>query len=88
MHYAHMDIREVLQAYEDLGAKYFIPTQWGAFQLGDEPAGYPVLDLKKTMKESGFHSDRAIIMDPGQVYPFSGKGRGSVLDKGHNAADR
>jgi len=75
MHYAHMDIREVLQAYEDLGAKSLIPTQWGTFQLGDEPAGYPVLDLKKTMKESGFHSDRAIIMDPGQVYPFSEKAR-------------
>ena len=75
MHYAHMDTREVLQAYEDLGAKYFIPTQWGAFQLGDEPVGYPVLDLKRTMKESSFDSTRAIILDPGQIYRLTEKTR-------------
>lgn len=71
MHYAHMDIKEVLQAYRDLGAQYFIPTQWGTFQLGDEPPGYPVLDLQRTMKASGFDAARAIIMYPGQVVNLS-----------------
>jgi len=71
MHYAHMDIKEVLQAYRDLGARYFIPTQWGTFQLGDEPPGFPVLDLKKTMKTSGFDATRAIIMHPGQIVDVS-----------------
>jgi L-ascorbate metabolism protein UlaG (beta-lactamase superfamily) len=66
-----MDIKEVLQAYRDLGARYFIPTQWGTFQLGDEPPGFPVLDLKKTMKTSGFDATRAIIMHPGQIVDVS-----------------
>ncbi len=75
MHYAHMDIREVLQAFTDLGARYFIPTQWGTFQLGDEPPGYPVLDLEKTMKKSGFDSTRSIITNPGQVVGVSKRDR-------------
>ncbi len=74
MHYAHMNIEEVLRAYEDLGAKRFIPTQWGTFQLGDEPAGFPIFDLKKVMRKSGFDSTRAIIMNPGQIISLSEKG--------------
>lgn len=67
MHYAHMDMHEVLQAFDDLGAKYFIPTQWGTFRLGDEPIGFPIVDLKRTMKEESFDFSRAIIMDIGEV---------------------
>ncbi len=67
MHYAHMNVVEVLDAFNDLGAKHLIPTQWGTFQLGDEPASYPVVDLKRTMEQTGFDSTKAIIMEPGQI---------------------
>lgn len=67
MHYAHMDMEEVLQAFRDLGADYFVPTQWGTFQLGNEPIGYPILDLQRAMKDSGFDASNAIIMDLGQI---------------------
>lgn len=70
MHYAHMNIDEALDAFSDLAARYFIPTQWGTFQLGDEPAGYPILDLKRTIKQTGFDSTKAIIMEPGQIIHF------------------
>jgi N-acyl-phosphatidylethanolamine-hydrolysing phospholipase D len=74
MHYAHLDVREALRATEDMGAKYLIPAHWGAFQLGDEPIGYPLVDLKRTLNESGFDASRALIMGTGQLIRIPGKG--------------
>lgn len=73
MHYAHLDVREALQAVDDMGAKYLIPAHWGAFQMGDEPIGYPSIDLKRAMKESGFDASRALIMDIGQLIRIPAK---------------
>lgn len=74
MHYTHLDVREAFQAVEDMGAKYLIPAHWGAFQLGDEPIGYPLIDLNRTLKESGFDASKALIMDIGQVIRVPAKG--------------
>ena len=74
MHYTHLDVKEALQATEDLGAKYLIPAHWGAFQLGDEPSGYPLIDLKRTLKASGFDVSRALIMGIGQLMRIPVKG--------------
>ncbi len=71
MHYAHMNAPEVLDAFDDLGARTLIPTQWGAFRLGSEPIGYPILDLRRTMKERTFDPSRAVIMDIGQIVPLA-----------------
>lgn len=67
MYHAHLNVSEGLQAFEDMGAKYWIPAHWGAFQLGDEPVGYTLVDLKRTMKESGFDDSKTLIMDIGQL---------------------
>ena len=67
MHYAHMNIEENIQAFEDLNAGYFIPTQWGAFHLGDEPPGFPALDLKRVISRLQKDPSRYIIMDIGQI---------------------
>jgi N-acyl-phosphatidylethanolamine-hydrolysing phospholipase D len=67
MHYAHMNASETIQAFQDLGARYFIPTQWGTFQLGDNPPGYPVLDLKKTITQQNLDPDPFVILDIGQM---------------------
>jgi N-acyl-phosphatidylethanolamine-hydrolysing phospholipase D len=67
MHYSHMSIDEVLDAFDDLGAHRFIPTQWGTFPLGDEPPGQPVLELKRTIESRGLDPSRFIIMDIGQI---------------------
>jgi len=67
MHYAHMNAPESIQAFEDLGAKYYIPTQWGTFHLGDNPPGYPLLDLKRTIAKQGHDPSRFIFMDIGQL---------------------
>ncbi len=67
MHYAHMNAPESIQAFKDLGAKYYIPTQWGSFHLGDNPPGYPMLDLKRTIEKQGHNPSRFIFMDIGQL---------------------
>jgi N-acyl-phosphatidylethanolamine-hydrolysing phospholipase D len=71
MHYAHMNAPEVLDAFEDLGARTMIPTQWGTFRLGNEPVGYPILDLKRVMKERTLDASRVLVMDIGQVVPLA-----------------
>ena len=67
MHYAHMNAAETVQAFQDLGARYYIPTQWGTFRLGDNPPGYPVLDLKRTIQQQGLDPSPFLILDIGQV---------------------
>lgn len=67
MHYAHINVPEALAAFKDLGARTFIPTQWGTFNLGDNPPGYPVLDLKRTIAMSHLDPSRFVIMDIGQI---------------------
>ncbi len=73
MHYAHVDIPEVLDSFQELGARYFIPTQWGTFHLGDEPPGYPIMALRRTIKERNLDPSRFIITDIGQIVPIAGK---------------
>jgi N-acyl-phosphatidylethanolamine-hydrolysing phospholipase D len=67
MAYNHMNIPEAVQGFEQLGAKYFIPTQWGTFHLGDEPAGYPGLDLARYIEDNRLDPVRFKIMDIGQI---------------------
>jgi L-ascorbate metabolism protein UlaG (beta-lactamase superfamily) len=67
MHYAHKSIPEALDAFRDLGAKYFIPAQWGTFALGDEPPGYPSLDLQRNIKAKNLDPSRFLILGIGQI---------------------
>jgi len=67
MHYAHMNVPEALDAFKDLGAKFFIPTQWGTFHLGEEPPGTPGLDLMKDIRKMNLDRSRLIIMAIGQI---------------------
>ncbi len=67
MHYAHMNVDESLRAFKELGARYFIPTQWGTFALGDEPPGYPAIDLERTVRERGLDRAKFIIPALGEI---------------------
>ncbi len=73
MHKAHMNIDESLMAFQEIGANYFIPTQWGTFHLGDEPPGYPGLDLRRTIDSKKLDSERFLILDIGQVLKIPSK---------------
>ncbi len=70
MHYAHMDAREALEAFQDLGARYLIPTQWGTFRLGDEPIGRAPLELSRAMDAAQGDPSRLIVMGIGQLLPL------------------
>ncbi|MFZ7111400.1 MAG: MBL fold metallo-hydrolase [Desulfatiglandales bacterium] len=68
MHQAHMDIAETLEAFKDLKARFMIPHQWGTFHLGNEPVGYPALQLKKTIAQRGLDPSRFLILDIGEIH--------------------
>jgi N-acyl-phosphatidylethanolamine-hydrolysing phospholipase D len=67
MHYNHMNTREALDAFRDLGAKYLIPTQWGTFRLGDEPAGYGAFDLRRLTDRGDVDPSRVRIPSIGEI---------------------
>ncbi|MCP3954635.1 MAG: hypothetical protein GY697_20805, partial [Desulfobacterales bacterium] len=67
MHYSHVDVPEALQAFADLGARIFIPTQWGTFHLGDNPPGKPALDLMKLRQSQNLDPARYPVMAIGQI---------------------
>jgi N-acyl-phosphatidylethanolamine-hydrolysing phospholipase D len=66
MHYAHMDARESLDAFHDLRARFFIPTQWGAFPLGEEPPGHAALDLKREIASQQLAPSKFLILNIGE----------------------
>jgi L-ascorbate metabolism protein UlaG (beta-lactamase superfamily) len=63
MHYAHMDSSEMLLAATELGARSVLPIHWGAFNLGEEPAGYPGLEIRRIIENSD-HGYRGNIFLP------------------------
>ena len=71
MHNAHMDAKEALQAFRELGARNFIPTQWGTFRLGDEPLGHAPLALAKARHVVPVDPARIKVMDIGQLLPLT-----------------
>jgi len=71
MQYQHMNVKEAIIGFEDLGARNFIPTQWGTFHLGSEPGGYPGLDLIRHIEKNQLNPKRFKIMDIGQIIPIN-----------------
>lgn len=47
MHYAHLNVPEMFEAFADLKAKLLVPTQWGVLKLGDEPAAWPAQEIRE-----------------------------------------
>jgi L-ascorbate metabolism protein UlaG (beta-lactamase superfamily) len=72
MHYPHLNGEEAVQAFADLGARIFVPTQWGTFRLGDEPAGYPRLDLERIIEARGLPEERYLRPELGEIVFLDG----------------
>lgn len=70
MHHQHMNIEEAVRGFDEIGARFFIPTQWGTFPLGQEPAGYPGLDLARYIKKNKQDLSRFKIMNIGEIIPI------------------
>jgi len=67
MHYPHMDTKEAIRAFQDIGARYFIPTQWGTFHLGDNPPGLPALDLHRDINEMQLDRSQYLVLNIGEI---------------------
>lgn len=68
MHYAHINIAEALRAFEDLGAKVMVPTQWGVLDLGDDPAGWPAVALERALAGTHRHlAPRVKLLAVGEI---------------------
>jgi len=74
MHHQHMNIEEAVKGFEELGARTFIPTQWGTFHLGSEPAGFPGLDLTRHIEKNHLDPTRFKIMGIGEILPIGSSG--------------
>ncbi|BEQ16588.1 MBL fold metallo-hydrolase [Desulfoferula mesophila] len=65
MHYAHMDVPELFQAFADLGARRLVPTQWGVLDLGDGPAAWPAQDINNYVAKHPQWRGRVLLMPVG-----------------------
>jgi L-ascorbate metabolism protein UlaG (beta-lactamase superfamily) len=50
MEYNHMTPEQAIEAFEQLGARRFVPMHWGTFQLTDESLCAPIERLKKNWR--------------------------------------
>jgi L-ascorbate metabolism protein UlaG (beta-lactamase superfamily) len=67
MHYSHLDPEEVLKAASDLNARHVLTMHWGAFALGEEPAGFPGLDLRRLLQKNPMDSGKVIMPAIGEI---------------------
>jgi hypothetical protein len=44
-----------------------IPQQWGTFHLGDEPVGYPAVELQRKIAERGLDPTRFRLLNLGEI---------------------
>jgi len=66
MRYQHMDPRESLQAFRDLGARWMAGMHWGTFDLTDEPVDLPPRVLDEIVQQEGADSERVRALAVGE----------------------
>lgn len=63
---SHIDPRETVAAFRDLGARQLMIMHWGTFRLGDEPVHLPPHHMQAEMAAAGL-SDRLVAWEHGQT---------------------
>jgi N-acyl-phosphatidylethanolamine-hydrolysing phospholipase D len=66
MRYQHMNPAEALAAFEDLGARTFLPMHWGTFDLTDEPVDAAPRELAKAVAERGTDPEAVRVLAVGE----------------------
>jgi L-ascorbate metabolism protein UlaG (beta-lactamase superfamily) len=66
----HMNPDEAVRAFLNLRAEYFIPQQWGVFDLTDEPMDAPPRDYRKAAEEAGLPEGRTPLLLHGETWRF------------------
>jgi N-acyl-phosphatidylethanolamine-hydrolysing phospholipase D len=66
---SHMNPRETVEAFKQLGARKLMIVHWGTFRLGDEPIHFPPLELRRELQKEGL-LDRWIDLKHGETVYF------------------
>lgn len=66
----HMNPEESVKAFQDLRAEYFIPQQWGVFDLTDEPMDAPPKDYREAAQKAGLPGERTPLLRHGETWYF------------------
>jgi L-ascorbate metabolism protein UlaG (beta-lactamase superfamily) len=64
----HLDPAEAYQAYLDLRAETMLGMHWGTFDLTDEPADQPPIELDEVVRERGGDPARARSLAIGERF--------------------
>jgi L-ascorbate metabolism protein UlaG (beta-lactamase superfamily) len=64
---SHMNPRETVAAFQQLGAKRLMVVHWGTFRLGDEPVHFPPMELRAVMEKEGL-LDRWVDIRHGETH--------------------
>jgi len=59
-----------VRAFQDLRADYFIPQQWGVFDLTDEPMDAPPRDYREAARKAGLPEERTPLVHHGETWRF------------------
>lgn len=68
MEYSHMNPREAVQAFEDIGAEHAVAHHFGTIQLTDEPIEAPAEGLAEALATRGIAPERFRALRPGSVW--------------------
>lgn len=64
----HVTPEEALQAFEDVGASWFVPMHYGAFKLADDTPLEALERLEAERLRRGLREDRVIVLPHGETW--------------------
>jgi L-ascorbate metabolism protein UlaG (beta-lactamase superfamily) len=66
MNPAHINPRDTVKAFQELGANRLMIVHWGSFRLGDDPVWLPPVDIALNMKKAGL-SEKLVHLEHGET---------------------
>lgn len=64
----HVDAPEAVQAFVDLGARYFVPMHFGTFFIGKNILEHPIRKVYEAWQHHGLSHDKLLFMQCGKEY--------------------
>ncbi|WP_337098243.1 MBL fold metallo-hydrolase [Paenibacillus sp. YIM B09110] len=69
----HVTPEQALQAFEDTGAKWFVPMHYGAFKLADDTPSEALCRLESARQSKDIDSSRLVVLPHGESWRLAGK---------------
>lgn len=64
---SHMNPKETVQAFKELGAAKLMIVHWGTFRLGDEPVHFPPKEIKRELQKENL-GHKLVDIKHGETY--------------------